>query len=320
MTPPPSEEPKKTSGDRAIAWWHRHKHNFILSFLIGLFILIIFYENIVISIYPGQQGVLWARLDGTRDKVYGEGLHLIFPWDKLYVYDMRLQEINDKVHLLTKDGLLIDVDISARFRPVKKDLHRLHMEVGPDYIEKVVRPELVSALRSVLGNFNLHEIYGMDEAQLLGDIQTLAQQRIDPTFIFLHDLLMVQLILPVELQKEINLKHTKEQIALSYRHILNAARQEAERREIEANGLKRFEDVSGVPILKWRGIEATETLAASNNAKFVVIGSDQNSLPVILNVDKSNSGPSPSDATEPNPTDNDGTPPTPTQTPAPGTP
>ena len=278
---------EKTGKSDYRLWWRRNKERLALVSLIILFALVLLFDRIVISIYPGQVGVQWSRFFGTIERNYGEGLHLIFPWNKMYIYETRLQEIHDNVHLLSSDGLMIEVDISSRFRPIKGEVYLLHINVGPDYIERVVRPELVSALRTTLGNFTPQEIYAMDEEKLLDDIYNLARKRIEPTHLELHDLLMLQLILPEYLQEEINKKHAKEQIALAYEHVLEAERQEAIRRKIQAEGLKQFEAIAGIPILMWRGIEATETLARSDNAKFVVIGSDEKGLPVILNLDES---------------------------------
>jgi regulator of protease activity HflC (stomatin/prohibitin superfamily) len=269
-------------------WWLRNRHRFGLLFLIFLFFVSLFFKQIFISIYPGEGAVLWRRFWGgtVLTKTYGEGLQIIAPWNNLYVYDTRVQELDDNVSLLSSDGLLIDVRLSTRFYPEKDKLPLLHSRVGPDYAEKVVRPEVITALRRVLGNYTPEEIYYRDEEGLLEEIREIADKHIAVNHIVLQDVLILELRLPETLQKEINQKHAKEQAALAHKFVLELEERERERRRIEAEGIQLFQQISGIPILKWRGIEATEKLAQSENAKFVIIGNDSDSLPVILNVDK----------------------------------
>ncbi len=67
---------------------------------------------------------------------------------------------------------------------------------------------------------------------------------------------------------------------------LNRERQEAERKRIEAAGVADFRRIVATGIsselLRWKGIEATEKLATSQNAKVVVIGAGKEGLPLIL--------------------------------------
>ncbi len=62
--------------------------------------------------------------------------------------------------------------------------------------------------------------------------------------------------------------------------ILQKEKQEAERKRIEAQGIADFQKIvaQGISaqLLEWKGIEATEKLAMSNNAKVIVIGNPKN--------------------------------------------
>ena len=82
--------------------WYRHKFKIIISLLIISFLLAYFWQNIFISILPGHAGVLWKRFQGgtVTDKVYGEGLHIIFPWDKMYDYSLRIQQKKNEMKIL----------------------------------------------------------------------------------------------------------------------------------------------------------------------------------------------------------------------------
>lgn len=269
-------------------WFYRHRPKIIVSILFLLLFVFFFWDRIFIPIYPGQAGVLWSRLGGgtVLDRTFKEGFHIIWPWNRMYIYDIRIQQIDGKVFMLSSNGLFIEVDYSARFAPKRDMLPILHQNIGPDYVERVVRPEVVSALRRVIGNYKPEDIYAMDEWGLLQEIARAAETEIHSRYINLDAVLLLELKLPVDLQNAINAKLTQEQLAQSYQYRLDRERQELERRRIEAEGIRQFEMISGISILKWRGIEATENLAKSPNAKFIVIGTDSNSLPVILNMEK----------------------------------
>jgi len=68
--------------------------------------------------------------------------------------------------------------------------------------------------------------------------------------------------------------------------VLQKEKQEADRKRIEAQGIRDFQQTvtQGISqqLLEWKGIEATEKLADSNNAKVVIVGNAKNGLPLIL--------------------------------------
>ena len=278
---------KKPRFKKARRRWRRWKFRLIVTALIGIFLTIYFWNNIFIPIFPGEIGVRWVRLGGgTSEKIYGEGYHAIYPWDIMYRYNVRIQELRDQIDLLTSDGLLIRMTVSTRFFPKVETLPTLHQRVGQEYIQKLVRPEVISALRRVIGNYTPQEIYSRDEQGLLEEIRVEVMAQVGENYVNFHDILILELLLPDPLQTAINDKLAKEQQALAHDFIIERERKEKERRRIEAEGIKLFSSISGVNILNWRGIEATEALAASDNAKVVIIGTDSKSLPVILNTGK----------------------------------
>ncbi|MCB9553270.1 MAG: prohibitin family protein [Myxococcales bacterium] len=254
--------------------------------VIALFVFVIFFDRIVHSIYPGQVGVHWSRFfGGTQlDETYGEGIKLIWPWDELYIYDIREQALLDQTLIYARDGLEITVRVSVRFRPVPVQVPVLHQMVGPDYIEKVVRPETISTLRRVLGNYTPEMIYAKDEQGLLDELSRTLRSELDPETYEVTEFLVLELRLPPTIEEAIKDKLAEEQKMLSYRFRLEKEKDEKERRIIEAEGLKAFETISGVPILKWRGIEATEAIASAPSSKVVLMGTGQD-LPIILNAD-----------------------------------
>jgi regulator of protease activity HflC (stomatin/prohibitin superfamily) len=265
-------------------WLKRSGLYLLIGLLLAAFLMLALPSRVFYAIEPGMRGVRWSMFGGgtVLDRDYPEGLRVIAPWDRMFIYDVRVQEINGEVVVLSANGLPITVNYSVRFRPDLSKLPYLHQTYGPNYVETLVRPEIVSALREVIGNYRPETIYSRSELGLIDETyQSLAAQ-LTNRYVVVQTVIISGLRLTPELESAINQKLVDEQTALAYEFRLSREQSEAQRKAIEAQGIKTFESVSGISILKWRGIEATEALANSPNAKIIVIGPGTNQLPVIL--------------------------------------
>lgn len=268
---------------------------FMVILLIGLF----FAPRIFITIYPGQAGVLFRTFGkGTViDKHFEEGLNLILPWNRMYIYNVRLQEKHRTLSVLTKDGLMVETEVSIRFSPNISTLGILHKHIGPNYASKVVLPEVESRTRNIISSFDLEELYSTDRRliqqtisdSVLSDINDqviidtlLTKNGKASTYIIFENLFIKNIKLPDQVAERIEKKIVAEQEFLTYEYILQSEQKEATRKRIEAGGIDSFQIVSKIPILKWRGLEVTEQLSKSPNSKLILLGTDEN-LPIILN-------------------------------------
>ena len=106
------------------------------------------------------------------------------------------------------------------------------------------------------------------------------------TIIELKDVLISGVSLPPTIKAAIESKLEQEQVAKEFDFRLERERKEAERKRIEARGIRDFQDMIAAGIeeglLKWKAIEATLELAESENAKMIIIGAGEEGLPVIL--------------------------------------
>jgi len=259
----------------------------VLSILTVLFLLVLFWQTILVYHHAGEQGVYWSRFfGGTSSRVLGEGAHLKLPWDEIYIYDIRLTAIRETTMLLTKDGMEMNIDWSVRFRPIPEKLPFLHQRIGPDYAQKVVVPGIISSLRQILGNYTAEEIYAYDEQALLSEMEALINRHFGAYPVIIKNLLIIKIKLPDKMADGIVDKLLYKQQMLAYDFRLKAAELEKQRLAIEALGIQKFEEISKISILKWRGIDATVQMAKSPNSKIVVIGTNSQSLPLLLNTDK----------------------------------
>ncbi|PKU22238.1 prohibitin family protein [Telmatospirillum siberiense] len=262
----------------------------ILTLFILGFAAVYFYDAIIISIRPGELGVLWRRLgSGTViDTVYGEGMHVILPINKMYVYNVRKQQFSDTIDALTVDGLNVRVQYSVRYFLSAETLPLLHQRVGPEYVNVVIRPEIRSVVRMVFGQYKPEEIYTAQKA-IQERVSELSKVRLEARFIELDDVPIETITLPTRISEAIESKMAYQQLEGEYVYKLSIAQKEAERKRIESDGLKVYNNTlaqSLTPgLLHWYGIQATQDLAKSTNSKVVVIGAGSGGLPIILGKD-----------------------------------
>jgi len=264
----------------------RNSSIFIISLLIVLFIIIYMFNNIVYTINSGQGGVLYLRFFGGTvvDRVYPEGIHFIFPWDKMYIYNTRIQEYFHEFDVLSKKGLKIHLLISIRYYPEYNLLGILHQKVGPDYLNKVVIPEIESVLRIIIGKIDAEEVYSTKTSLIQEAINTAIEQ-VSQRFVKVDDVIIKTITLPTSIEKAIQYKVEQQHLAEAYIFKIEKEKREAERKRIEAQGLRDYNKTVksslSEQILLWKGIEATLELSRSKNAKVVVIGGGKNGLPIV---------------------------------------
>lgn len=265
--------------------WH-HRFGLTIASLLLLFSLFVFWGRIVITVHAGEAAVLWSRFSGTDLKtVYLEGVHLIWPWNSMQVYDLRIQKADTSVEILSTDGLNIKIDLSARFNPVEKTLPYMHQKIGPDYVNRIVIPEVVTAVREVMGKYTPQELYTKNSDATQQQIIRLAGERTRNRYIELDDVLIRGITLPALVQAGIQKKMIQQQEDEEYRYRLDKEKKEAERKHTEADGIEYWRAhaaASYADLLRSKGIDATLELAKSSNAKIVVVGG-KDGLPLIFN-------------------------------------
>jgi len=269
-------------------FWHRYRIYIVPLTLVFVFLFLMLWKMIVITVPAGNSAVWWRRFYGgtVTDRIFGEGFYLIYPWDKMTIYDIRLQENKHVMHVLTRNALTITLDLSIRYRPETEMLGILHKTIGPDYVRKIIIPEIESSLRTAIGGWDAESLYSSRRLALGGIIRD-AIDNVVQNYIIVDNVIIRKITFPPLIAEAIEKKQREKQLAEAYIYILVQAEKEAERRHIEAEGYKRYNDILNTSltdqILRWRGVEATLKLAESNNTKIVLIGNSSKEMPIILN-------------------------------------
>lgn len=261
--------------------------NIIVAVVLLIAVIWGFSKSFII-LEPTEKGVIFYRWGNGLDvdKVYSEGLNVMAPWNEMKITDVSEQQVTEEMQVLSKDGLNIKVEVTIRYKPKEDLVGYLFKSFREDYDEKLVKPELRSAVRSVIGNYQPEELYSTKRTEIEAEINRIVAERYDENYVELRALLLRKIELPATLVSAIEEKLTAEQRAQKYVYILQQEQKEAERKTIEARGAKLANailDSSLTPnLLKMRGIEATLKLAESPNSKVVVVGGGDEGLPLIL--------------------------------------
>ena len=216
-----------------------------------------------LTIDPGEKGVLFKRFGGglEKDRVYDQGFHIVAPWNKMYIYDVRTNEAFEKMEVLSKNGLTIKLEMSYRYQPIADKIGYLHDEIGPSYVERIIMPEIRSATREVIGKYLPEELYSTKREAIQDEIFQRTSESCNKKHLIIDAVLIREVTLPQTLQEAIERKLKEEQLALEFDFRLDKERKEAERKIIEAKAKAEANRILNASlsdkILRDKGIEAT---------------------------------------------------------------
>lgn len=260
-----------------------------LPAIIAAIVLIILLSKSTVTIGSGEAGVLYKTFGGgvvTDEPPLSEGFHLVAPWNKVFIYEVRQQEILDKMNVLSSNGLDIKLEASVWFQPAYESLGKLHQEKSEAYKERILLPAIRSAARSVVGRYTPEQLYSSKRDAIQQEIFVETQKFVKDQYIQLNEVLVRDVTLPPAIKDAIERKLKQEQESLEYEFRLVTASKEAEKVIIEAQGKADANRILSASltdkILQDKGIEATVKLSESTNSKVIVIGAGESGMPIIL--------------------------------------
>ena len=216
-----------------------------------------------------------------------EGFHIIAPWNKVYIYNVKQQEFFEgNMQVLSSNGLEISLDVSVLYQPIYNELGLLHKTKGENYVNIVLIPQIRAVARSVVGRYTPEQLYSTKRDAIQNEIYEETQKVVENQHIQLNAVLVRDVSLPLAIKEGIERKLIQEQEALEYEFRIEKAKQEAEKQRIDAEGKATANRILSASItnmiLKEKGIEATKELSTSPIAKVIVIGSGEDGMPIIL--------------------------------------
>jgi regulator of protease activity HflC (stomatin/prohibitin superfamily) len=215
------------------------------------------------------------------------GINIVNPLAKVVKFSTQTQEHKETMQVLSREGLTIGLEISCLYRLNPDSAGRMYQTVlGGDYETIILIPQFRSISRSVTASFQASALYSTEREQLAINIQKELERAVSPRGVIIEATPLRNVALPTQLTEAIEQKQRADQESQRMEFILAKEKQEADRKRIEAQGIADFQKIVAAGIsdqlLRWKGIEATEKLASSQNAKVVVIGAGKDGLPLIL--------------------------------------
>jgi len=252
--------------------------------LLGLIAVILLF-SCVTKVPTGNVGVL-TLFGRVTQEVLPEGIHLINPLKTSNEMSIQTQTIKESASVPSSEGLVMNLDTSLIYHLNPDKAAEVFQRIGAQYEVKVIEPTLRAAIREATASHTANALYTgereMVAKQISDQLTTILNQR----GLVVESVLLRDIQLPQTLKSSIEAKQQAEQEALAMNFRLQKEKQEAERKRIEAGGIRDFQQIvaQGISpaLLEWKGIEATELLSKSPNSKVVVIGNSKNGLPLIL--------------------------------------
>ena len=252
---------------------------------IAAFLLIILLFSAVTKVGTGHVGVLtlFGKVSG---ETLSEGIHVISPLKTNNELSIQTQTLKESASVPSSEGLMISLDTSLIYHLNPDHAADVFQKIGADYENVVVEPTLRSAIREASASHTANALYTGEREEVGKQIFDQVNAQLAPRGLIVEKVLLRDIQLPATLKAAIEAKQQAEQESLAMSFRLQKETQEAQRKRIEAAGVRDFQQIvaQGISaqLLEWKGIEATENLAKSANSKVVVIGNNKNGLPLIL--------------------------------------
>lgn len=266
-----------------------HSARRVLRLAVVAVVLVLFLAGNPVTVIPaGHVGVkdLFGRVSSS---VLSPGVRVVFPFTRVIKMSIKTQEVKETAEVPSKEGLVMDLEGSLLYRLDPEKADDIYRTIGKNYQEIAVAPQIRSAIREITASYEAKVLYSAERERISRETLELFKKLAGDRGIIAEAVLLRKIGLPDVVANAIQEKLRREQESEQMKFVLQKELQEAERKRIEAQGIADFQRIVAAGIspalLEWKGIEATEKLAMSQNSKIVVIGSGKNGLPIILGGD-----------------------------------
>lgn len=227
------------------------KRRMQLLIILGVVLVLAFVVFRPFVIVPaGSRAVIFSLTSGVLEKQYDEGFHVLIPFvQRAIIYDIRTKTYSmsqvhwdgevpgdDSLNVLTADGQTVGVDVSVRFRLDPENVWRLHKEVGIDYVNKILRPEIRSHTRVAVSEFPVTQVYSESRQVIEDRIEQRLRESVMRTYLIVDEVLLRDIRFSDDFATAIENKQIAEQNAQRMEYVLEKTEKEREQRIIEAEG------------------------------------------------------------------------------------
>jgi prohibitin 1 len=222
----------------------------------------------------------------VSDHTLKSGINPVNPMARVLRLSVQTMELKETMQVLSREGLTIGLEISSLYRLEPDSAATVYKKIGVDYRDVVLVPQFRSISRAVTASFQASALYSTERERLGVAIQEELQRSMAARGIIIEATPLRNVMLPSQLTEAIEQKQRADQESQRMEFVLAKERQEADRKRIEAKGIADFQSIvaQGISeqLLRWKGIEATEKIANSQNTKVIIVGAGKDGLPIIM--------------------------------------
>jgi len=267
----------------------QRKLNIIIVLLVSVLFFILFIDRIVTVVKPGESAIVFRPFSSglNKNKVYDEGIMFIWPWNKIYKFNIRDQMFHETVDILVENGVMVSVEINYRFAPIKDSLAPIFRRYGVDYERVLVRPLVQASTRKLISDYTPEEIYSLSLDKITKMVEASAKAEISSSNIRLKDLVILKITLPKVVANSIENKLVAEQLSFELDFKITQAQKNKSIKIIEAEAIAESQKIIDKSLnpnyLRYKQIEAIDRVANSPNAKILIMPSDLKPPTMIFN-------------------------------------
>ncbi len=251
----------------------------------GIVLAVVALAQAFVVVPAGHVGVV-DFFGRVSDNALQPGVRFVNPLARVIRMSIQTQEIKEVMDVPSKEGLAMQLEVSALFHLDPEKAADVYRTVGTNYVGVLLEPQFRAVARGVTASYEAKALYTSERESVAAVITGDVRKLVAPRGVTVEATPLRKLTLPDRLRSAIEEKLGAEQESQRMQFVLLKERQEADRKRIEAQGIADFQRIvaQGIsdPLLRWKGIEATLKIAESSNAKVVVVGSGKDGLPLIL--------------------------------------
>lgn len=238
--------------------------------------------NSVYTVQGGHRAIVYNRIVGMKDTIYGEGLNFNIPWfERPVIYDVRTRPVNLQTLTGSKDLQMVTIAIRVLHKPSPNQLVWIYRFLGKNYDERVLPSIMNECAKAVVARYNASELLTKRE-QVSKEIANDLKTRASHFNILLDDVAITHLAFSPEYARAVERKQVAQQDASRAKYIVIGAQQEKKTIITKARGEAESASLIGTAVKKNPGFMKLRRIDAARDIADIVATSGNK---VYLNAD-----------------------------------
>ncbi len=221
------------------------------------------------TVQPGQRGLYWRPFsEGLSTEPLKDGFYWRAPWNDVYVYDIRWRSFTEDIDALSADDLQVLIKGAIILRPIPEEVYFLAHEVGADFYARIVKPEFMAAVRSVVSGYPMVTV-PEKSTEIASKVQAVVVEKLKGRHLEIQSVALADVDFPKMVLGAIEQKQAKEQQKEQKEFELTIAAKDAEIARTRAKGegdairIRAEGEAEGVRIRAIGQAQAQETITKS---------------------------------------------------------